>query len=164
MIATPDKRADGSQHGGRRSRSHRVRRFVRLTVVDAGAEPPRPRQRGDCADVARPCPFVRCKYHLYLDVHPRTGAIKLNFPELEPWQLAESCALDVAERGGATLDAVGQAMNLTRERIRQLEVEGVQKLKVVCPSPDEPAARPRIAHGNGSDASCDLARTTSSAG
>jgi hypothetical protein len=29
---------------------------------------------------ARPCPYVSCKHHLFLDVSARTGAIKLNFP------------------------------------------------------------------------------------
>jgi len=34
-----------------------------------------------------------CKHHLFIDVSPRTGAIKLNFPDLEVWELGESCAL-----------------------------------------------------------------------
>ncbi len=83
--------------------------------------------QGDFAD--RPCPFVSCKHHLYLDVSERTGAIKLNFPALEVWQLPESCALDIADRGGITLEEVGVIMNLTRERIRQLETRGLAKLK-----------------------------------
>jgi hypothetical protein len=76
----------------------------------------------------RPCPFVSCKHHLYLDVSARTGAIKLNFPDLEVWEMTETCALDVADRGGTTLEEVGAIMNLTRERIRQVEVKGLAKL------------------------------------
>ena len=76
----------------------------------------------------RPCPFVSCQHHLYLDVSARTGAIKLNFPDLEVWDMTESCALDVADRGGTTLEEVGAIMNLTRERIRQVEVKGLAKL------------------------------------
>lgn len=95
-----------------------------------GVDYERPKTRGDCAGGERPCPFVSCAYHLYLDVLPRTGAIKVNFPDLEVWELAETCALDVAERGGlpgsgqgegAILETVGVAMNITRERVRQLE-------------------------------------------
>ena len=56
----------------------------------------RPRTRGDCEQGERPCPFVSCKHHLYLDVSARTGAIKLNFPDLEVWEMNETCALDVA--------------------------------------------------------------------
>jgi hypothetical protein len=98
---------------------------------------PRPSMRSECRGEARPCPWVACKYHLYLDVNPETGSIKLNFPDLEPWDLPETCALDVAERGGITLEEVGEIMNLTRERIRQVEVRGLIKLKMASPSPDE---------------------------
>ncbi|MFB6263923.1 MAG: sigma factor-like helix-turn-helix DNA-binding protein [Bradymonadaceae bacterium] len=89
----------------------------------------RPSKREDCRLGERPCPFVSCKYHLYLDVNPRTGSIKLNFPDLEVWELPETCALDVAERGGMTLEEVGELLNLTRERIRQVESKGIDKIR-----------------------------------
>jgi hypothetical protein len=98
---------------------------------------PRPQTRGECRGDARPCPWVACKFHLYLDVNPETGSIKLNFPDLEPWELPHTCSLDVAERGGITLEEVGEIMNLTRERIRQVEVRGLLKLKRASPTPDE---------------------------
>jgi len=88
----------------------------------------RPETRADCAGGARPCPFVSCKHHLYLDVSARTGAIKLNFPDLEVWEMTETCAIDIADRGGTTLEEVGAIMNLTRERIRQVEVKGLAKM------------------------------------
>jgi hypothetical protein len=72
---------------------------------------------------------VSCQHHLYLDVSSRTGAIKLNFPDLEVWDMNETCALDVADRGGTTLEDVGAIMNLTRERIRQVEVKALAKLE-----------------------------------
>jgi hypothetical protein len=98
---------------------------------------PRPTSRAECSEDIRPCPWVACKHHLYLDINPETGSIKINFPELEPWELKHTCALDVAERGGITLEEVGEIMNLTRERIRQVEVRGLLKLKMGSPSPDE---------------------------
>jgi hypothetical protein len=88
----------------------------------------KPRTRADCASAPRPCPYVSCKHHLYIDVSQRTGAIKLNFPDIEVWEMTESCALDIADRGGTTLEDVGAIMNLTRERIRQLEVKALAKL------------------------------------
>jgi hypothetical protein len=91
----------------------------------------KPRTRAECAEGPRPCPYVSCKYHLYIDVSARTGAIKLNFPDLEAWDLGESCALDVADRGGTTLEDVGAIMNLTRERIRQVEVKALAKLEAL---------------------------------
>lgn len=98
---------------------------------------PRPTSRAECRQEMRPCPWVACKHHLYLDINPETGSIKINFPDLEPWELKHTCALDVAERGGITLEEVGEIMNLTRERIRQVEVRGLLKLKMGSPSPDE---------------------------
>ncbi len=91
----------------------------------------KPRKREECLDGPRPCPYVSCKHHLYVDVSARTGAIKLNFPDLEVWDLGESCALDVADRGGTTLEDVGAIMNLTRERIRQVEVKALAKLEAL---------------------------------
>lgn len=91
----------------------------------------RPMTREDCINGPRPCLFVSCRHHLYLDVNPVTGSIKLNFPDREVWELEETCALDVAERGGITLEEVGAIMNLTRERIRQVEVHGLAKLRDV---------------------------------
>jgi hypothetical protein len=90
--------------------------------------PPLPRTRNDCVDGPRPCTCVRCFYNLYADVDPETGALKLNFPDLEPDQMVESCALDVAERGGVVLEELGVFMNLTRERCRQLEMRALRKL------------------------------------
>ena len=89
----------------------------------------KPKSRAECHEGMRPCPFVSCKYHLFLDVQPRTGAIKLNFPDLEVEDMNESCSLDIADRGGTTLEEVGAIMNLTRERIRQLEVRAMAKVK-----------------------------------
>jgi hypothetical protein len=96
-----------------------------LKTIDAQ----RPRTRADCVNGPRPCLFVSCKHNLYLDVNPETGSIKLNFPDKEIWELEHTCALDVAEKGGITLEEVGAIMNLTRERIRQVETRGLLKLR-----------------------------------
>lgn len=89
----------------------------------------RPITRGDCVGGARPCPLVGCKFNMYLDVNPEIGSIKLNFPDLEVWEMKESCVLDVADKGGVTLEETGALLNLTRERIRQVEVRGLLKLR-----------------------------------
>lgn len=90
-------------------------------------DPELPIARGDCIDGPRPCPFVSCKYHLFLDVN-RNGSITYNFPDLEPDQLEHSCALDVADRRGETLENIGALMNLTRERVRQIEVDALSTI------------------------------------
>lgn len=88
----------------------------------------KPKSRAECVDMERPCPYVSCKYHLYIDVHPVRGSIKINFPDIEVWEMTETCALDIADRGGITLEEVGEIMNLTRERVRQVETAGLMKL------------------------------------
>ncbi len=117
-------------------RAHSISmRIMRREHLRRGAQPhpsidePRPLTRGDCVDAARPCPWALCKYHLYLDVDPRTGSLKLNFPALEPWELEQTCALDIADQGGVTLEIVGNVLNVTRERSRQIELRALHKLK-----------------------------------
>ncbi|MBM66601.1 MAG: DNA-binding protein [Myxococcales bacterium] len=88
----------------------------------------RPMTRDDCKFGPRPCLYVACRFHLFLDVNPRTGSIKFNFPGKEVHELEETCALDVADRGGITLEEVGRLLNLTRERVRQLEAEALSEI------------------------------------
>lgn len=126
----------GARKGLRRSRTIAMRRLTReerdeATRILNDIQAVRPHTREDCRTAERPCPYVSCKYHLYLDINAETGSIKLNFPDLEVWEMSETCALDVADRGGITLEEVGSIMNLTRERIRQVEVRGLEKLKDV---------------------------------
>lgn len=102
-----------------------------LYPADEHADVVRPKTRAECENGPRPCPFVSCEHHLYLDVSPKTGAIKLNFPDLEPDELAVSCVLDVAAKHGITLEQTAATMNLTRERIRQIEVRAMAKVKAV---------------------------------
>lgn len=111
------------------------------------AQATRPRTRLDCLQgpgAQRPCPWVTCKHHLYLEVDGRTGSIKLNFPDLEVGELTESCALDIADRGGWTLEDVAHALNLTRERVRQIEDRALTRLSTRpglarCEEPDHDA-------------------------
>lgn len=88
----------------------------------------RPRLRAECLDGPRPCPYVSCQHHLYLDV-TESGSLKLNFPDVEVWDMQETCALDVADRGGATLEDVGDLLNLTRERTRQIEAKALSQVR-----------------------------------
>ena len=87
----------------------------------------RPATRADCVNGPRPCPWVSCRYHLYLDVSKK-GSIKFNFPDKEVHELKETCALDVAEKSPLTLEEVGKLVHLTRERIRQVSDKLLLKL------------------------------------
>lgn len=89
----------------------------------------KPKTRADCKDSIKPCPFVSCQYHLYLDVTERGGLV-IYYPSLDPDQMPEQCILDIAEKnGGITLEDIADLMNLTRERVRQLEDGALEKLK-----------------------------------
>ena len=137
-----DDEDDGTGRGRRkrrtraRARTISIRRLSKAELNRGKALYPeadywRPVMRGDCANTERPCPFVACKYHLYIDVHPVRGSIKINFPDVEVWEMTDTCALDIADRGGITLEEVGVIMNLTRERVRQLETQGLAKLQAM---------------------------------
>lgn len=119
-----------------RSRSIRVARASKREIerarlrLDSEPPPARPQTRADCAEGPRPCPHVSCKHHLYLDVSPYTGTIKINFPDIEVWEMRVSCALDIADHGGMRLEDVGELMNVTRERARQIEIQALAKLEL----------------------------------
>jgi hypothetical protein len=142
LPETPNEALTREQRRSRRKRSIRARTLSvsRLSKRDLaelrevyGSEPQssRPRTRAECADSLRPCPHVSCRYHLYLDISSRTGAIKLNFPDLEVWELEISCALDIADTGSVKLEDVGALMNVTRERVRQIELTALSKLEAL---------------------------------
>lgn len=79
----------------------------------------------------RPCVWVSCRHHLYLEVLTHGNSldcvpyVRINAPG-EPWELTESCALDVADQGEQTLELVGDRLHITRERIRQLEAKALR--------------------------------------
>lgn len=109
-----------------------MRRENRLDALRLGPkEPvitaPFPRTRAECVDSCRPCPFVSCKHHLYLDVND-IGSIVISHPDVQPREMHISCALDVADDGPISLEQVGSIMNITRERVRQLEVIALNAL------------------------------------
>ena len=127
------KRSRSKTIAPRRLTKEELRQGALLPVLD---DTDRPQTRAECAGGQRPCPWVSCKHHLYLDVNQETGSIKLNFPDLDIAEMKDTCSLDVADRGGITLEEVGEILNLTRERIRQVEVRGLVKLKMISPDGD----------------------------
>ena len=49
----------------------------------------RPASRAECSEDVRPCPWVSCKHHLYLEVSEDTGSITVAHANKEPWELAD---------------------------------------------------------------------------
>lgn len=133
-LKTPIKKRSQTLSTRRMAREHR--KMKARGELEVTCQIGHPTARAHCVNMPRPCLYVSCRHHLYLDVNEETGSIKFNFPDKEVWELEETCALDVADRGGITLEEVGSIMNLTRERIRQLELSGLEKLKVYAKGDD----------------------------
>ncbi len=108
-------------------------------ILDASDEefPNMPATRAGCANVPRPCPYVGCSKNLYLDPGDKDGIIKIHDPSIEPHEMKpdRSCVLDIADANpdGLTLDACGEAMNITRERLCQVEVMALEKANANYP-------------------------------
>lgn len=104
----------------------------------------RPRTRADCVDLPRPCPFVGCKYNLFMDVNQDTGTIRWNYLG-EPWEMAHSCALDIADQGGTELERISEAIGMSRERVRQIETVALERIAALDDDYEEPRERGRTA-------------------
>lgn len=83
-----------------------------------------PVTRADCVGGPRPCPWIRCKWHAIWYLKPRLHYMK----NLTDQQIVgiisamkHSCVLDICDQGGATLDLIGELLQTTRERVRQIE-------------------------------------------
>jgi hypothetical protein len=110
--------------------------------TDAIGHERRPATRGDCS-AARgglPCPWVSCSHHLAIVV-TGSGTLQVLAPtspddpmELDLEAMAATCVLDVIDEheNGIGQEQAALALNLTRERVRQLEVSGLARLEVMA--------------------------------
>ena len=89
----------------------------------------RPKTRADCVDGPRPCPWAGCRHHLGVEVNPDTGSLKHVFGDVPIEDVEHTCSLDVADLGGATLEDVAAATGLTRERVREIETIGLERMR-----------------------------------
>lgn len=95
-------------------------------IAELEIEAERPRNRLECADGPRPCPWVSCRYNLYLDVTPSTGSIRVNLP-IAVEDMKESCVLDFDERPQSQ-DQIGDLFGLSRQRVQQIEQGSLDRL------------------------------------
>lgn len=130
--------AQGSGSSGSREADGRGGRGEGARYLEGGSLlPPEAQHRLGCGHTfhealrhSRPCVFVGCSSSLFLDVEA-DGSIRHNFPDLEPDAIdpRRSCALDIADEGGGTLEDIGQLANVTRERIQQIETAALKTLR-----------------------------------
>ena len=81
---------------------------------------------GACTASNQPCEFRICRYHVDDDgfVPRQCSGVRTVVQDLR-----EPCALKLAREGGMTLEDVGFAHGLTRERIRQIEAQALEKVR-----------------------------------
>ena len=100
------------------------------TAKEKPLDVPRPKIRKDCESSERPCPWAGCRYNLLLDVN-RDGSLQISTRDgLEFMQ--ESCVLDVAERGGQTLEQIAEFLCVSQERVRQLSDSALARLSSIA--------------------------------
>jgi hypothetical protein len=97
-----------------------------------------PETRGECRGGARPCPMVSCRHHLLLDVASDGRLYRtMPFDERSPESILEAlvampetCALDVADRGGVSDIKAAEVLNLDRSWLIDIEDAALRKLEV----------------------------------
>lgn len=89
----------------------------------------KPKTRGDCVDGYRPCPWVSCKYNLYVDVD-YSGRLRLPFKDLEPDEIETStlCTLDYAN-SGLSVSEISEVTGFHRNQIVPTEDRALRKLQ-----------------------------------
>jgi hypothetical protein len=68
-----------------------------------------PKTRAECLNGPRPCPHVRCKYHL------GDNGSRLN------------CSLDIADSGPTPAKAIGAVMGMSRMQIERIVQKALDK-------------------------------------
>lgn len=95
----------------------------RIEKKDREALANRPKTRGDCVNGPRPCPWVGCKYHMWLEVG-KGGHITYR-PGCDE---DESCVLDIADRGGEEGSTIARYMGISRSRADQIYWRAMKKM------------------------------------
>lgn len=109
-----------------------------------------PETRGECQGGARPCPMVSCRHHLLLDV-ASDGRLRMtqDFDEADGSSIvealssmADTCALDVADKGGAHAEDVASILGVDPIEIEAVQAEAIGKLSEEWSSWDVPSDHP----------------------
>lgn len=139
-------------------RTESVRRLSRRVLArdasqypsDPAWEAVRPRTYGDCQrdgwGTTQPCPWVACRAHLGYDVDLDNGSLVYAWSDRDPTEMPATCSLAVAARGPHTLEQVGALLNITRERVRQIERAALRAVRTLYDAddfeqPEEPPIR-----------------------
>lgn len=94
--------------------------------------PDLPRTRRECPQ--GPCHHVACRFHLWTDrVMDRDGAVVDLRETVLFGNRQHTCVLREIARGAKTLEAIGSLLDVSRERVRQIEAEALARLRDADP-------------------------------
>lgn len=157
MKARPVQRTDATRkpghvherHGTAPRRSSALRVFDDLSLPESWEMLPGvPATRGDCP-TTRPCPHVKCRYHLWLveaEAMPgRRWDRAAPASAFHPWSNT-TCALDVAEQGSADPEDVARALGVSSRQVRRIVEAARKKLE---DSPDAAEVLKALAEAEG---------------
>jgi hypothetical protein len=89
-----------------------------------------PATRAECAGIARPCNRYSCIHNLTPETERAGKPHHGIHPHPVLVEKAQSCELDVSDRGKQTPKQVGEMLGLTPERVRQLEDRAMRKMEL----------------------------------
>lgn len=109
----------------------------------------RPRTARECddefLDMGTPgiaCPFLSCVHHLAIDVNENTGSYAVNVPftlkdedgdpvpDITLNERSYTCSRKAALDGPQTMESIGEAIGVSRERVRQIVDSALNKLSL----------------------------------
>jgi len=138
-------RPEAAQHAGELAIGGKAKRSPNLRLYSAGElalpedweiKPGVPATRGDCRDGPRPCPYLRCRFHLWLqEAEARPGRRHLQERGGAPASALQphtrmTCALDIAESGEKlTYAEIGALFGVSDERARVIAEKALAKLE-----------------------------------
>lgn len=90
----------------------------------------RPKTRADCINGPRPCPWVGCRYHLFLEIRQGgqgNGKLYFRWPGKELNECEHTCALDLAEEPLTSYE-IAQILGVSHQAILYAERQALQRL------------------------------------
>lgn len=87
-----------------------------------------PKIRGHCENGPRPCPWILCKYHLYLDVAIESRSNGDHFGKTLT-EIPETCALDLANGNGMEWEEIGEVLGTTGQTAANIGKLALNSLK-----------------------------------
>ena len=96
---------------------------------------PRPKTRGECHNIQRPCPYATCQFNMLTEIGPK-GQLEQRYPDVESMPANASCVLDVADQyGSLDVKEVAAIMLEQPKSIINLEESAIRRLRGFRVSP-----------------------------